>query len=105
MTEWIAKHNKRNVSLGTFAETTSFGELDVLATLWAGTSNAIKMATKTSDPPSSQYRTMQSSISEYFKQWAQNLTHPSEVAEVILQDVTSDNPDSDMYYEKTPSWP
>ena len=42
--EWIAKHNKRNVSSGTFAETASFGELDVLATLWARTSNAIKMA-------------------------------------------------------------
>ena len=30
---------------------------------------------------------------EYFKQWAQNLMHPSEVAKVILQAVTSDNPD------------
>jgi len=32
-------------------------------------------------------------MSEYFKQWAQNLTHPSEVAKVILQAVTTDNPD------------
>jgi hypothetical protein len=32
-------------------------------------------------------------MSEYFKQWAQNLTHPSEVAKAILQAVTSDNPD------------
>ena len=36
---------------------------------------------------------MQSSISEYFKQWSQNVIHPSEVAKVILQAVTSDNPD------------
>jgi hypothetical protein len=32
-------------------------------------------------------------MSEYFKQWAQSLTHPSEIAKVILQAVTSDNPD------------
>ncbi|MFL6349704.1 MAG: hypothetical protein ACJ72X_15600 [Nitrososphaeraceae archaeon] len=32
-------------------------------------------------------------MSEYFKQWAQNLTHPYEVAKVILQAITSDNPD------------
>jgi hypothetical protein len=32
-------------------------------------------------------------MSEYFKQWAQNLTHPSEIAKVILQAVTLDNPD------------
>ena len=32
-------------------------------------------------------------MSEYFKQWPQNLTHPSEIAKVILQAVTSDNPD------------
>jgi hypothetical protein len=51
------------------------------------------MAAKTSDPLNSPYRLMQSNISEYFKQWAENLTHPSEVAKVILQAVTSDNPD------------
>jgi len=53
----------------------------------------LKMAAKTSDPLNSPYRSMQNSISEYFKQWAQNLTHPSEVAKVILQAVTTDNPD------------
>jgi NAD(P)-dependent dehydrogenase (short-subunit alcohol dehydrogenase family) len=53
----------------------------------------LKMAAKTSDPLNSPYRSIQSSMSEYFKQWAQNLTHPSEVAKVILQAVTSDNPD------------
>jgi NAD(P)-dependent dehydrogenase (short-subunit alcohol dehydrogenase family) len=53
----------------------------------------LKMATKTSDPLNSPYRLMQSSMSEYFKQWSQNLMHPSEVAKVILQAVTSDNPD------------
>jgi hypothetical protein len=36
---------------------------------------------------------MQSSISEYSKQCAQNTIHPSEVEKVILQAVTSDNPD------------
>ena len=46
-----------------------------------------------SDPNNSPYRSMQTSMSEYFKQWAQNLIHPSEVAKVILQAVTSDNPD------------
>ena len=36
---------------------------------------------------------MRSDISEYFKQWSQNLTHLSVVAKVILQTVTSDSPD------------
>jgi NAD(P)-dependent dehydrogenase (short-subunit alcohol dehydrogenase family) len=53
----------------------------------------LKMATKTSDPLNSPYRLMQSNMSEYFKQWAQNTIHPSEVAKVVLQAVTSDNPD------------
>src|SRR5689334_1126912 len=53
----------------------------------------LKMTTKTSDPLNSPYRSMQNNMSEYFKQWAQNLAHPSEVAKVILQAVTSDNPD------------
>ena len=52
-----------------------------------------KMASKTSYTSNSPYRPMQSSWSEYLKQWEQNLTHPSEVAKVILQAVTSDNPD------------
>jgi NAD(P)-dependent dehydrogenase (short-subunit alcohol dehydrogenase family) len=53
----------------------------------------LKMASNTSDPLNSPYRSMQSRISEYFKQWSQNLMHPSEVAKAILQAVTSDNPD------------
>jgi NAD(P)-dependent dehydrogenase (short-subunit alcohol dehydrogenase family) len=53
----------------------------------------LKMATKTSDPLNSPYRLMQSNMSEYFKQIEQNLMHPSEVTKVILQAVTSDNPD------------
>jgi len=44
LTEWMAKHDKANVSSGTFAEAASFGELNLIATLWAGTANAIKMA-------------------------------------------------------------
>jgi short-subunit dehydrogenase len=46
-----------------------------------------------SDPHNSTYRSMESNISEYYKQWSQNAIHPSEVAKVILQAVTSDNPD------------
>jgi short-subunit dehydrogenase len=53
----------------------------------------LKWASKMSDSLNSPYRSIQSNMSEYFKQWAQNLTHPSEVAKVILQAVTSDNPD------------
>jgi short-subunit dehydrogenase len=53
----------------------------------------LKWASKASDPSNSTYRSIQSSMSEYFKQWAQNLTHPSEVAKVILKAVTSDKPD------------
>ena len=51
------------------------------------------MATKTSDPFKSPYRPIENSMSEYFKQWAQNTIHPSEVAKVILQAVMADNPD------------
>src|SRR6266567_6993187 len=35
---------QRKASSGTFAETASFGELDVLATLWAGVADAVKIA-------------------------------------------------------------
>lgn len=42
--EWMANHDKTKVSSGTFAEAASFGELDVIATLWTGTVDAIKMA-------------------------------------------------------------
>ncbi|MGB7953661.1 MAG: NAD(P)-binding domain-containing protein [Candidatus Nitrosopolaris sp.] len=44
ITEWMAKHDKAKVSSGTFAEAASFGELDVIATSWAGTVDAIGMA-------------------------------------------------------------
>jgi 8-hydroxy-5-deazaflavin:NADPH oxidoreductase len=44
LTEWMATHDKAKVSSGTFAEAASFGELDLIATLWAGTADAIKMA-------------------------------------------------------------
>ena len=53
----------------------------------------LKMATKTSDPLNSPYRSIENRVSEFFKHWSQNLMHPSEVAKVILQAVTSDNPD------------
>jgi len=54
----------------------------------------LKWAAKASDPSfKSPYRLMQSNMSEYFKKWSQNVTPPSEVAMVILQAVTSDNPD------------
>lgn len=53
----------------------------------------LKWALKASDPSNSPYRSIQTSMLEFFKQWAQNLTHPSEVAKVILKAVTSDNPD------------
>ena len=51
------------------------------------------MGFKSLDPSNSPYRSIQTSMLEFFKQWAQNLTHPSEVAKVILKAVTSDNPD------------
>jgi predicted dinucleotide-binding enzyme len=42
---WITKHGAgEKVSTGSFADAALFGELIVLATSWAGTSNAIKMA-------------------------------------------------------------
>lgn len=44
ITEWIDKHDKEKASSGTFAETASFGELIVLATLWEGTAVAIQLA-------------------------------------------------------------
>jgi 8-hydroxy-5-deazaflavin:NADPH oxidoreductase len=44
ITEWMTKHDKAKVSSGTFAEAASFGELDLIATSWAGTVDAIKMA-------------------------------------------------------------
>ena len=53
----------------------------------------LKWALKASNPFNSPYKSIQTSMLEFFKQWAQNLTHPSEVAKVILKAVTSDNPD------------
>jgi 8-hydroxy-5-deazaflavin:NADPH oxidoreductase len=44
ITEWMAKHDKAKVSSGTFAQAASFGELDVIATSWAGSVDAIRMA-------------------------------------------------------------
>ncbi len=44
--QWINKHGKEEgkALVGTFAEAASFGEIIVVATLWDGTLNAIKMA-------------------------------------------------------------
>lgn len=42
--EWMAKHEKVKVSSGSFSEAASFGELDVIATSWAGTDEVIRMA-------------------------------------------------------------
>ncbi len=54
----------------------------------------LKMVAKTSDPNNnSPYRQIENSISEALKQMVHNTIHPSEVAKVILQAVTSDNPD------------
>ena len=44
ITEWIDKHDKEKASAGTFAETASFGELVVLATLWEGPADAIQLS-------------------------------------------------------------
>lgn len=44
ITDWIGKHDKEKASSGTFAETASFGELVVLATLWEGTAEAIRLS-------------------------------------------------------------
>jgi 8-hydroxy-5-deazaflavin:NADPH oxidoreductase len=49
VSEWIDKHGKeeeqgRKASSGTFAEAASFGEVNVIATSWNGTADAIKMA-------------------------------------------------------------
>ena len=44
--QWVSNHSgeEGKASLGSFAETASFAELVVLATLWDGTPNAIKIA-------------------------------------------------------------
>jgi hypothetical protein len=51
------------------------------------------ISSKRSDRSDSPHSSIQTSMSEYFKQWAYNLIYPSEVPKAILQAVTSDNPD------------
>ena len=55
----------------------------------------LKIASKTSnhDNIDSPYKQLVNNVSESFKQMQQNTIHPSEVANVILQAVLSDNPD------------
>lgn len=56
----------------------------------------LKMASSSSDPSNTNnppYRQLANSISESFKQMVHNVILPSEVAKVILQAATSDNPD------------
>lgn len=52
ITEWIDKHGKENASSGTFADTATFGEIIILATLWTGTPEAIHLA----DPKNLAYK-------------------------------------------------
>jgi NAD(P)-dependent dehydrogenase (short-subunit alcohol dehydrogenase family) len=52
----------------------------------------LKMTTKISDPNISVYRQLENNMSEVLKQMVQNTIPPSEVSKVILQAVTSDNP-------------
>jgi hypothetical protein len=52
----------------------------------------LKVATKESDPNFSPYRQIENNMSEVLKQMVQNTIPSSEVAKVILQAVTSDNP-------------
>src|SRR5215203_5284913 len=54
----------------------------------------LKMATKTSGPgKNSPYKHLANNMSEALKQMVKNTIHPSEVAKVILQAVTSASPD------------
>ncbi|MCI0563256.1 MAG: NAD(P)-binding domain-containing protein [Nitrososphaera sp.] len=41
---WVSKHEMKKALSGSFSEAASFGELVVIATLWAGTAAAIKSA-------------------------------------------------------------
>ena len=43
ITFWITRHGK-NATAGSFEEAASFGDIIILATLWSGTSDAIKLA-------------------------------------------------------------
>jgi short-subunit dehydrogenase len=53
----------------------------------------LKMAAKISDPNIAVYRQLENNMSEALKQMVQNTIPSSEVAKVILQAVTSDNPE------------
>ena len=55
----------------------------------------LKIASKTTSPDNidSPYKQIVNNVSESFKQMQQNTIHPSEVANVVLQAVLSDNPD------------
>jgi len=44
---WLEKTKGKKTSAGTFAEAAAFGEIVILATLWGGTENAIKLAGNT----------------------------------------------------------
>ena len=77
-------------------ELTPFGIKVILIEPGAVESNFwknLKIATKESDPNSSPYRQIENNMSEALKQMVQNTTPSSEVAKVILQAVTLDNPD------------
>ena len=54
-----------------------------------------EVASKTTSPDNidSPYKQIVNNVSESFKQMEQNTIHPSEVANVILQAVLSNNPD------------
>jgi NAD(P)-dependent dehydrogenase (short-subunit alcohol dehydrogenase family) len=53
----------------------------------------LKMATKISDPNIAVYRQLENNMSEALKQMVQNTIPSSEVSKVILQAITSDNPE------------
>ena len=53
----------------------------------------LKMATKIADPNISVYRKLENNISEALKQMVQNTIPSTQVANVILQAVISDNPE------------
>jgi predicted dinucleotide-binding enzyme len=44
LTSFVKRHDGKNASSGTFEQTAAFGELVVIATLWAGTKEALGLA-------------------------------------------------------------
>ena len=60
------------------------------SSFWRNMKKAAKTSSLDNDSP---YKQMANNMSEAQKQMAQNSMHPSEVAKLILQAVTSDNPD------------